>query len=92
MTCNTPNPPIMHYLKPLLFYQKENITEMVIQVLITFWTISAFTYNELMKLRAKEKEIMAQSDTDIKIKEAEKCSGLVNNLLTQATISLGQHM
>lgn len=45
----------MHYLKPLLFYQKENITEMVIQVLITFWTISSFTYNEIMQLHAKKK-------------------------------------
>lgn len=35
---------------------------------------------------------MEQSDTDIKIKEAGKCSSLVNNLLIQATLLIGQDM
>jgi len=33
---------------------------------------------------------MTQSYTDIKINEAEKCSGFVNNLFIQATVSIGQ--
>lgn len=45
---------ILQYLKPLLFYQKENVTGTAIRVLTTFWTISTFTHNEIMKLCAKK--------------------------------------